>query len=177
MKTGVPCCPGPKCVLPCASSCYEVIILQPISTKIDTTTTTFGGGTLNLNFGPATNNWQGGGVYQTFLPTGGNQANVTIGKINFLNTRALGCPPSFTSPISVTGTDGNLTVNSQFSGDGLLTSIFSGCDANISGSINVSGNGYSSMINITGNGSFTQSAGFPTLTISNINLGGQFVET
>ena len=174
-KQGINCCPPPNCVSHCASSCYEAIIYQPLVTEINSPVTpTFGGGNIILTFASGTNGWNGGGNYKTNLPTGTFVANSTNGNLNYINTQALGTPPSFTSHIVATGTDGNLTLNSQFSGNGTLTTEFSGCDASLYGGITVLGNNYSTTLSIQGNGSITQFGGFPTLTISNVKLVGNF---
>jgi hypothetical protein len=138
---------------------------------------TFGGGNIILTFNSGTNGWSGGGSYKTNLPTGDDIATSTIGNLNFINTQALGNPPSFTSNIIATGADGNLTVNSQFTGDGILVTEFTGCNASLSGNITVFGNNYTTTLSIQGNGSIAQFGGFPTLTISNVELVGEFVSS
>lgn len=172
-------CGEPKCVLPCASSCYTVDLLSPIKSQI-TSTIPFGGGELNLTFSGGTNGWEGGGVLITELPSSLNTATDTSTGIGqFINTQALGSPPSFTSTITVSGFDANIASISGFSGGGKLTVVNDRCRANISGQITVNSQASTQQnivgnLHLTGNGDFSCCDGCPVLTVSNINFTGSF---
>ena len=169
----------PSSVLPCVTSCYEIIIQQP-SYSVITTNTCFGGGELILNFSPGTNNWYGGGTFVTELPEGAIASGNTRSDVNFINTQAQDSPPNFVSTITASGTDLYIAYNSGFSGTGNVRFSVNNYSASMIGNITVTSTGNTETevctgeIDIVGNGSFICCAGCPILTIDNVNLTGNF---
>ena len=167
----------PNSVLPCATSCYEIIIQQPSESYI-TTKTSFGEGELILNFSPGTNNWYGGGTFVTELPQEGNVSGNTRSDVNFINTQALNSPPNFVSTITASGPDFDIADDPGFSGTGSVRFSVNNNSASMIGNITVTSTGNIEVctgeIGMVGNGSFICCAGCPILTINNVHLTGHF---